>query len=534
MITSTTQKLAICCCLLASLGASVQGNDFLVDSNAVEVAPQSEPHAVLNVRLKEVGTILKAEATIGAKTLPVTVAPVSSHKVAVYFLLDVSANNKEFLPASRAIVQQMADRLSPTADYDIGLGTVGSRFVPLSNSSPDKEGRDALLKPVGNSPDPTAEIYRCVLDALGHLKRFAGSERKVVVLLTSGQSDEKDANNFFDGVVAEANQQGVAIFTVGFAHSDKEKPQWGRIRRVASETGGTFIETAEKSNKHLPLNGDPGLELLGMLRSAAQLTIPLNDAPVGAQKLVVKLYVQNNNNPPLVGTVPIEVPAARAMGTATPPTATPAPSAEHPSASATATPLPAAASPPDQPRKEAATEARPAWSWAAITASAAALLGLLTFLIVKATRPARPPVTLPPINDLSADPGWGDNDDNEPPTFPDGKGHTEPSDLATLGWLEEIDKSGATLTRHAINKSKINIGRSADSDLRFDNSSVSVHHATIHRRSDGNFVITDLRASNKVYINGKRAEHSVLVNGDVIEFGEVRLRFVRDDSDGVR
>ena len=48
----------------------------------------------------------------------------------------------------------------------------------------------------------------------------------------------------------------------------------------------------------------------------------------------------------------------------------------------------------------------------------------------------------------------------------------------------------------------------------------------MHRRSDSSLAVTDLRSSNGVYLNNKRVEHSVLMDGDVIEFGEIRLRVV--------
>ena len=90
--------------------------------------------------------------------------------------------------------------------------------------------------------------------------------------------------------------------------------------------------------------------------------------------------------------------------------------------------------------------------------------------------------------------------------------------------LDEMDGSG---TRHVLIKTAVCIGRSADNDIRLANDSISSHHAEIHRKREGDFYIVDLASANGVYVNDKKVTQVELHDGDLIELGEVRLRFAK-------
>jgi hypothetical protein len=89
-------------------------------------------------------------------------------------------------------------------------------------------------------------------------------------------------------------------------------------------------------------------------------------------------------------------------------------------------------------------------------------------------------------------------------------------------WLQFLD---AESTRIPVSAAALRIGRHQDNDLCIPNKSVHRHHALLHRTSAGDFIIRDLGTKNGVLINGRRcAEHRLQTN-DLIELGEVRLRF---------
>jgi hypothetical protein len=89
--------------------------------------------------------------------------------------------------------------------------------------------------------------------------------------------------------------------------------------------------------------------------------------------------------------------------------------------------------------------------------------------------------------------------------------------------LKLLDSDG---TEHAMRTTALRVGRGADNDLTLRNDSISRHHAEIHRTRDGTFTITDLGAGNGVLVNGEKVERATLKHEDLIELGEVRLRFL--------
>jgi pSer/pThr/pTyr-binding forkhead associated (FHA) protein len=74
------------------------------------------------------------------------------------------------------------------------------------------------------------------------------------------------------------------------------------------------------------------------------------------------------------------------------------------------------------------------------------------------------------------------------------------------------------------------IGRTPENDIVLNHKSISRHHAKILR--DGNrYSILDLESANGVRVGGVERDKAELKSGDVIELGEVRLRFLSGDAD---
>jgi len=90
-------------------------------------------------------------------------------------------------------------------------------------------------------------------------------------------------------------------------------------------------------------------------------------------------------------------------------------------------------------------------------------------------------------------------------------------------YLEFVDDKKS---RYVLIMSTVRIGRHSDNDLCLTNSSVSRYHAVIRRQSDDSFVLMDLDARNGVYVNANKEETVTLANEDLIELGEVQLRFI--------
>jgi pSer/pThr/pTyr-binding forkhead associated (FHA) protein len=70
------------------------------------------------------------------------------------------------------------------------------------------------------------------------------------------------------------------------------------------------------------------------------------------------------------------------------------------------------------------------------------------------------------------------------------------------------------------------IGRGEDCDLPVNDTSVSRVHAEIHMIEGGKYEVFDRDSSNGVRVNGVELKRAILDAGDVIELGDVQLRFV--------
>ena len=72
-------------------------------------------------------------------------------------------------------------------------------------------------------------------------------------------------------------------------------------------------------------------------------------------------------------------------------------------------------------------------------------------------------------------------------------------------------------------------GRSLVGAAPPDDTTVSRRHALIVRRGDETVVLDD-RSRNGVFVNGERTAEAVLRDGDLIQLGRVRMRFVQVDA----
>ena len=99
----------------------------------------------------------------------------------------------------------------------------------------------------------------------------------------------------------------------------------------------------------------------------------------------------------------------------------------------------------------------------------------------------------------------------------------QPRRETALAWLEMCD---GEQTRHAVSITNLRIGRGRHNDLVFRNDSVSGNHAVLEYGRDGAWSITDLNSGNGVIVNGQQETQVTLSEGDVIELGEIKMRFL--------
>lgn len=85
---------------------------------------------------------------------------------------------------------------------------------------------------------------------------------------------------------------------------------------------------------------------------------------------------------------------------------------------------------------------------------------------------------------------------------------------------------GDSMRVHTVVAEWTRIGRSASSEIRFEDPTVSRRHALLVRRPDGLKVVDD-RSLNGVCVNGERVDIHTLISGDTIQVGRHALHFVR-------
>ncbi len=75
------------------------------------------------------------------------------------------------------------------------------------------------------------------------------------------------------------------------------------------------------------------------------------------------------------------------------------------------------------------------------------------------------------------------------------------------------------------------IGRSRENELVLDDISISRRHAEIQRGPDGTFTLLDRGSRNGIYVNGQQVHRHTLRENDMIEIGDVVLRFTEMSAD---
>ncbi len=101
-----------------------------------------------------------------------------------------------------------------------------------------------------------------------------------------------------------------------------------------------------------------------------------------------------------------------------------------------------------------------------------------------------------------------------------------PGDELTAA-LVELDQVEGTAGRrmHDIDGDAVIVGRSPKSDIFLDDVTVSRRHAEVRQQQQG-FRILDVGSLNGTYVNRVRVDSVDLRNGDEIQIGKYRFKFV--------
>jgi pSer/pThr/pTyr-binding forkhead associated (FHA) protein len=114
------------------------------------------------------------------------------------------------------------------------------------------------------------------------------------------------------------------------------------------------------------------------------------------------------------------------------------------------------------------------------------------------------------------------------PAFEESAGEAAPATGVDGAALIELDQVEGTAGRrmHDIKEGIVTVGRTPESDIFLDDVTVSRKHAEIERGERGGYRIRDVGSLNGTYVNRVRVDAVDLRNGDEIQVGKYRFKFV--------
>ena len=90
-----------------------------------------------------------------------------------------------------------------------------------------------------------------------------------------------------------------------------------------------------------------------------------------------------------------------------------------------------------------------------------------------------------------------------------------------------VSIDGVVVKEYQLIKDRSTIGRRPYNDVVIDNLAVSGEHAVV-QMVDGRAVLEDLGSTNGTYVNAKAVTRQELRNGDIVEVGKYKIRFLQE------
>jgi hypothetical protein len=504
---------AACLFLLASIGglASLAAQDAGPMALKVDEKPDP-PRLELQLRLPEPWPVQEIAASSGAQKFPVQFTPYAragADSTALLFLIDRSDPKRaKTIDAVKATIEKSIASLDDHTQFAVYV--FDADLVPVAEFGTPKDETIASVKKV-KALGMATELYRDTIDAIKILDKTKAA-RKAVILFSDGKAE--DTTFTLEQTVAAARQADVAICGVGYAEKPTETIYLQSMRRLAAESCGYFAEADIRTKKEPPAYLE---DLLARLHSGGQAVVDLKGLTAGKQ---IDLEVRFDGHDPLKTSytltklTPAEPPKADGVASKVDEVAKKVADMAKNMEQVPARVEEAAKKASEETRKaeaqaRAAEEAARQKKLAAETAAAQAsakkkhlaaalvllvliLAGIKAYLVHRQRQEERQAAAQP-------EPG---------PVF---------------ARLQVLDGDGTELLMRT---TALRIGRGKDNDLALKNDSVSRHHAEIHRTREGAFTITELNAGNGVLVNGGQVSRATLKNDDIIELGEVRIRFL--------
>lgn len=445
------------------------------------IVTQGDPPTVeVNLSPSPGETIKSVTAKSSDVPLPVEFKPFRENveaKVSIAFLIDVSAPapRASQIKASIATVKNLL-LAHPENFYEYGIYALGKEqlveIAPVGTVSGRAVQMLESYKPSGQ----TTQGYKLTVQAIEKL-RDRPAQRKALVVLSDGKFEDTAFGH--GDVVEKANEEEVRLFGIGYAANEDQSRFLQTLERMAVETDGLYVQTSY-GTWALPENFVD--RFFGMLEGGGIVRVDLAELEVG-EKHNIELEIKDGEGVFRKTNFEIEL-------------AAPPESEEKDEKKDEEDDSKAKGDSKDKEKSESAEEAKEAvdslltWYVVGGVAALVLLIAIVAMLLPKKKHSA----------------AGGASSPQAPP----------------IAFLEMLD---AQSTRHPIRISNFRLGRGRDNDLVLQNDSVSSNHCVIKQSRDGEWTIVDLKSGNGIFVNDQRVEEATLREGDLIELGEVKMRF---------
>jgi len=444
---------------------------------------QSTDKTILQCDYRQIAPepLLGISAKSGDTILPVTedfTYPKQGGITAILFLIDTSD------PARQNVIQKniqhVKDFLKSTGEqHRFGLASFDSKLrieAPIGSTPEQIAIAVQKLRATGK----TTELYRSMLQAI-KLFEHIDADRKSIFLFSDGLAEDKAY--FHKDVASAARTAGVVVTSFGYPRSISQSVSLQTLRRISEETGGTFLEADNNFDLPQGFTNQP----YNSIDNGGQITIKLQQlfSKVTSADNQLILTFETDTRETAVS-IPISIPYE--------------PIQKLIETKVVQVPLTPQSHTGQSPIKIVTVQSPQektfgTWLWYGIPVALLVLilLTIATFFI-----------TL------------------KRPGAKQEKGKTDFYDFKPYAYLVVQDE---TKQRYPIIRTTCRIGRSKDNELTLRDSSISRRHAEIHRDKGDVFTLIDLDSLNGVYVNNEKIKKHRLHEGDILEIGDVILRF---------
>ena len=431
-----------------------------------------------NARPKTAAGKLRLYAELNGDPLPEpSFIPLNSEERPVQVLMMVDTSD----PRREADVRKHGEQIKQivkTAGSEVAVGLAGFdhglNLISTPTRNHDIASKVGQLQAAGK----ITELYRSLLQGIDLLAETQ-ADRRAIFIFSDGLAE--DTAYTLPETVERANAAGVIIYGIGYTRSASSAINLQTLRRLAKETGGSFYENTRQNKlpDHFP--DDPFAELLTGGVYIWDMS-PASEQP-GPNENTITIYsiTDTGGTETTLLSLPVIIPR-------------PIPDVQK-----------EVVAPTQQVIIEKAQETQASNQSIFLLLFLALALLLLILLLVNRELLRRKEISI---------------------AYPEEGKNIEVSQVAPYGYL--IMEAPETHI-YKITRVPWRIGRIKNNDLVLDDQSISRRHAEVSYLGGGQFELQDLGSSNGLFINNKQIDKAPLKNNDLIDVGDIKLRFTLAD-----